>query len=313
MIRIFESPGVLFRSPHTGKQEYVMSIGNFDGIHRGHLNIIRHLQKLKKNHNAQSLIYSFREHPRYLLEQVHVPRIISLEDKLNILEAENVEALILRNFWEVAGFSWDEFWEKELSFLDIKAVVVGFNFRFGKKAAGHSEELKRLGNMYGFKVHVIEPLTVNEEIVSSTLIRKYIRQGDFEKVTPMLGRPYKVDGVVVPGDKIGQQIGFPTANLKVNRELLPAPGIYATTVRVGEKKYPAACYSGTCPTIKDKYHFPHIEVHILDFDENIYNQHIDVYFHAFIREDRQFNSIHALQKQIEKDIEVITNYFYQKK
>lgn len=313
MLRIFESPTLLYRTPATKETEYVLTIGNFDGIHRGHLKILRYLNELKGKSGAQSLIYSFREHPRHLLQQVNVPRILSQEDKLHILKREGIDAIILRNFWEIFNLSWEEFWETELSFLNITDVVIGFNFRFGKEAAGHLRELQTLGSVYNFKVHIIEPLEINGEIISSTLIRKYIQNGNFEKVTNYLGRPYKIDGIVVPGDKIGHRLGYPTANLQVTRELLPRPGIYAATVHYQGQEYLAACYSGICPTIENKRHVPHIEVHILNFSENIYNELLEVDFHSFIREDQYFSSLDSLKEQIGKDIEDIAHYFRRKK
>lgn len=193
--------------------------------------------------------------------------------------------------------------------FNIKLAMAGFDYTFGYKGRGNADMLKKLGEKYNFRVIIIPPIKINDEIISSTLIRKYLAKGDMEKTFFLLGRHYSVTGVVKSGHRIGSRLGFPTANINPEDYLiLPASGVYITKTSIDGKLYKSITNIGTAPTIKNEGNKVNIETHILDFNENIYEENIEVFFIKKIRDEKKFNNKEELIQQIKSDILMAKNY-----
>ncbi len=308
MIQVFENPNLLYKTIKDYKKDVVLTLGTFDGLHIGHQEIIKKVVSFAKSENCFSVVYTFKEHPKSLLKKVSIPRIINPVQKIKIISELGVNFLILRDFWQIFSYDWREFWINEIAFLPVKKVVVGFDFHFGKGALGHREELEKLSNIFDFDLIIQEPVVINGEKVSSTKIRELIKKGNIEEVNLLLGRPYRVDGIVIPGDKFGRILGYPTANIKVVNEIIPKKGVYVANVYIGDNKFEGICYIGSRPTLNKDNNIK-VEVYIFDLDEDLYNRFLEIEFLKYIREDIKFDSIDSLKKQIEEDVKVAKRYF----
>lgn len=309
MIDIFESPAALLKAQTQNKKKWVLTIGNFDGVHLGHQTIFSKVTELAASNDAGSVIYTFKRHPRALLTKQPVLRIMNYSEKMKAFAQSQIDAVVYRNFWEVFNLSWRDFWISEFKDMNISDLVVGHDFHFGKDGQGHLDELKALSSLFDFQLHVVAPVSIDNIRISSTMIRELIHNGEMARVAQFLGRPYKLDGIVVPGDKFGRTMGFPTANIKVNHELIPRSGVYAGCVTCNDGCYFGAAYVGTRPTFKDKPQEVKVEVFLFDTQENLYNKHMDLELIQFIRPDHSFDSTEELRQQIEHDVEKIKKIF----
>ncbi|WP_394871589.1 bifunctional riboflavin kinase/FAD synthetase [Clostridium perfringens] len=283
------------------KSTYVV-LGSFDGIHKGHLALINKSNELSRKNDSLSMVYTFKNHPRKFINKEGAPKLlVTLHEKIRILEDLNVDLSSFvefdKKFMELEP---EEFIENLIKNYNVRGIVVGFNYRFGHKNKGDVKLLKKLCDLKGLELYVIEPFTYKSEVVSSTRIRKALSEGELEDANNMLGRYFSLNGEVVSGKKIGRTINFPTANLKNNDEIiLPKIGVYYTNVEVNGEIYKGITSVGNNPTVNGKN--TTVETHILNFDEDIYGKHIKLYFISKIRNEKKFNSLEELKEQLIKD------------
>ncbi len=284
----------------------VVTMGSFDGVHLGHACVIRHLKEKAASIGGESVIISFEPHPREVLYPLEKkPGILTtLEEKIAMLEQYGVDHLIILRFTpEFAQQSYNEFVKGILiDKLQIKGLVVGYDHRFGKNRAGDFHSLQQLSEKYGFFLERESVFEADHVNISSTKIRNALLIGDIATVNRYLGYPYSLSGTVVHGQKLGRKIGFPTANIRVaeERKLLPALGVYAVRAFLQEKIYDGMLNIGVRPTIS-REGIISCEVHLFDFNRDIYEENIRIHFYSRLRGEQKFNDIDELQKQMEKD------------
>jgi len=292
---------------HTG-----VGLGNFDGLHIGHMALINTLISECKINDLHSVVYTFTKHPETILRKGLVNQLITTnEQKTKLLELTALDTLYYKEFYEAfSRLSPDEFIKNILiDTLNIRLAVVGFNYRFGYLGKGDVEYLKKSGEKYGFRVIVIPPVKVKSEIVSSTLIREYIKKGKMERVFHLLGRHFSLYGTVVAGRRIGRTLGFPTANIIPHPKMvIPAKGVYITKTKYGDKWINSITNVGVAPTLREESSFS-IETHLLDYDEDIYGKDIEICFIHKLRDEKKYENLEALKKQVAEDIKKARNYW----
>ncbi len=284
-----------------------VALGNFDGVHTAHEEILKNCRDYAKIHNVKCGVLLFDRHSVKTTHTRDISLITTQEQKLRLMDEAGMDFVYMRPFDdEFMKKSPEEFVRLLIKNLKVRAVCVGYDYRFGYKAAGDTEELKRLGEKYGFDVSVAPPVKINGEIVSSTLVRELVKNGDAEKAALFLSRPFFIEGEVVRGKQNGRKMGFPTANVDYGEDmLLPKTGVYAGTAKVGAKRYKSVINVGKNPTFNgDKIT---VESHIFDFDEDIYGENIKVEFIKYLRGDVKFSSMDELKAQIEKDVKETEN------
>ena len=287
--------------------ETAITIGSFDGIHLGHKNLFKETVALSAELGVTPLLVSFDPHPRTVLfPEANFKLLTTFEEKLNLLSQLNIENIAIIPFSvNISQLTPDLFVQEYLvDQLRAKGVVIGFNFRFGRKREGDPGFLKTLGEKFGFVVRIVNPVMVDHTPVSSTLIRQTIEKGDIEKANHFLGHYYFLIGKVVKGQGIGKGLGFPTANIEVPKnKLLPPPGVYAVWVYYQNQKFKGAMNIGFRPTFDQKQLA--IEVHILDFNQELYGKQIKVEFVKRVRAEKKFHSVEELKTQITQDCRLI--------
>lgn len=282
----------------------VLAIGYFDGVHRGHQSVIRHARDLAAQLGVSSAVMTFHPHPREVLGKSNISRYITpLPDKLRQFARLGVDRTYVMAFDRLfAERTKEQFVEEVLIPLQVKGVVVGFNFCFGRGASGKAEDLKKLGEGR-FRVKVVTPVLAGEVPVSSTRLREALASGDVTTAMKILGRPYSIEGEVVYGDGRGRTIGFPTANLKLSQPYaLPRQGVYLVSVTLRDREIPGVMNIGLRPTFRGADPKLTLEVHLLGVEENLYGQTLRVQFHRFLREERRFDSVDDLINQIREDV-----------
>ncbi|RHW39598.1 riboflavin biosynthesis protein RibF [Lysinibacillus yapensis] len=284
---------------------YSLAVGFFDGVHKGHQAVIRKAKEMAEQLNIESAVMTFDPHPSIVLggRKEKVFYITPLPQKLEVLEEYGVENVFVVHFTsDFAKLSPEDFIQYFIRDLNVKHVTAGFDYSFGQFGKGNMETMKELSNGdYG--VTVIDKQSDEEEKISSTRIRRYLQDGDMESAGQLLGRAFEVPGIVIHGDKRGRTIGFPTANIQsMEGSFIPATGVYAVRILVQNKWYDGVCNVGYKPTFKnpDEKQLS-IEVHIFDFNKNIYGEEVKVGWYKRIRSEQKFNGIEALKAQIEKD------------
>jgi len=285
----------------------VVAIGNFDGIHLGHQAILAKTIQHAKENNGTSVVLTFRPHPSQILAPEKPTLLLTpFEDKIRLLESFGIDIVLLVEFNKEfshqtpSEFAQDLLHEK----IGCKEVIVGSKFAFGKSRSGTVADISRLGQKFGFTVFVQENFTLNEAIVSSSRIRTLIQEGNINLASKMLSRPYTLSGEVVPSEGRGKKMGFPTANVNLAGKLVPKEGIYATRVVISNDPTTlrnGIAYIGSKPTFR-KQGTSQIEVHLFDFNKNIYGKKIEVSILEWIRADEKFDSSDALIKQMRQDI-----------
>jgi riboflavin kinase/FMN adenylyltransferase len=282
-----------------------VTIGNFDGVHLSHQFICRKLAAEAKNAGAKSLVITFDPHPKMILHPDIRPfyLITTLEEKLKLLEDCGIDGTLIIPFsLDYSHITAEKFVRESLGGkLAIKKIIIGHDYTFGQGKKGNSDYLISAGREMGFAVEVVDAFKVDDHIVSSTLVRNLIIKGDFKTVTNLLGRWYNVAGIVVSGRGRGVELGFPTANIDPEKELLPPAGIYAAFVDIEGKRYQAALNIGEKPTFAD-YTFT-FEVHVLDFSGDLRGKRLNTEFVEKLRDIIKFDSPEMLKKQIAADVE----------
>jgi riboflavin kinase/FMN adenylyltransferase len=288
-----------------------VALGSFDGLHIGHLSLIYKVVEIAKKNNGKSMVFTFKNHPRTLInKESSLKLLMDNERKAKILEIHKVDIVCFKEFdFEFMKMTPKEFVESLVVNYNVKGFVVGFNYKFGYKNLGNVELLRELQSKYGYELYVMEPCIYNNEVVSSTRIRRSLQQGDVLGACKMLDMPYSLSGEIVHGKKIGRTIGFPTANLKYNENfILPGIGVYYTNIKVNNNIYKGITSVGNNPTVEGKNLT--IETYILDFDKEIYGEQIDVNFIKKIRDEKKFNSLEELKDQLNKDKSFARNENY---
>ncbi len=281
----------------------MLALGNFDGVHRGHRKILERMRRVATEHGATAVVMTFDPHPpRVVRPDKAPPLLMTKAQKLEALAEAGVQgAAIVRFTPELSRWDPESFVRTVLvEWLHVAEVWVGANFLFGHDRSGNFTMLRALGARYGFKAEKIDPVRYKEFVVSSTRIRRLISEGRVDEAGALLGHQYFIDGSVMHGDHRGRTIGFPTANLCTENELLPPNGVYATTMRVGAIVYPSVTNVGTRPTV-DASGRTTVETHVFNFDRDIYGEAVRVGFVQRLRDERAFPSLDALRAQIDAD------------
>jgi riboflavin kinase / FMN adenylyltransferase len=282
-----------------------IAVGTFDGIHLGHQAIIRELVSGARRSNLPSVVLTFFPHPAVILKKRDRSfYLTNPEERAELLGELGVDFVVSYPFTtEVAEMSARQFIDHLHSHLGFEKLIVGFNFALGKGREGDVSTLSRFGESYGFLVETVAPVTNGGEIISSSQIRTSLAEGDVDRVTRFLARPYRMTGPVVPGDGRGRLIGIPTANIDVwVEQALPKAGVYACTAHVFGQKWDAVANIGYRPTFESAPVEPRVEAHLLDFNANLYSETISLDFVKRLRDERRFESAEDLVIQIHQDI-----------
>lgn len=282
----------------------VIALGNFDGVHKGHREILKATAAAAKEINGKSAVLIFMPHPLSVLRPDRAPALLlRVEDRIRMLGEEGIDYVIVHPFTrEFAAIPPESFASEILhGKLNASGVVVGFDYSFGRRGAGTPDELGWLGKRYGFFVQVVQPVSVNGITVGSTLIRQYLAEGRVEAAAAMLGYPFYLRGVVVHGDGRGKTLGFPTANLQVPCDVIrPGFGVYLAKAKYEGASSWAVTNVGERPTFCKNE--PSIEAHLLSGEKNLYGQELFVEFLQKIRDEQSFKSAADLTEQIRSDI-----------
>jgi len=289
-------------------EKAVVTTGTFDGVHHGHRKILNQLNRVAKNIGGESVLLTFFPHPRMVLQpDLDIKLINSQREKIELLKSTGLDHLIIHPFTtEFSRTSSLEFVRNILvNSIGAKKLVIGYDHHFGRNREGSFEHLKEYGPLYGFEVEEISAQDIDDTTVSSTKIRRSIEEGTIGVANQYLGYPFPITGKVVEGERIGNTIGFPTANIRVkdSYKIIPANGVYAITVNFpGRSESPAIkamCNIGIRPTFGGK--FQTIEAHLLDYDGDLYGQELKLNFHQRLRSEMKFSDIEALKNQLQED------------
>jgi len=285
----------------------VVTIGTFDGVHLGHREVISELKRLSSHSMGESVVFTFDPHPRIVITpQEDTIRLLSTKDeKIRLMDEIGIDHLVIYPFTkEFSRLTYDEFVEKILvGSMNISSLVVGYDHRFGQGRKGDFNSLEMLSKTLDFKVEQLSQLVVNNKIVSSTKIRLALGVGDITKANHFLGYQYTLSGKVVEGNKLGRQLGFPTANIDTgdSHKLVPGDGVYAVTVQTGGNIFNGMLNIGVRPTVNSNADHKTIEVHIFNFDQDIYHSEITVHFVEKIRDEQKFEGLDQLKEQLKND------------
>ena len=284
----------------------VVTIGVFDGVHTGHLEILKRLSQTAKQKEGESVVVTFWPHPRLVLTpDTDIKLINTLDEKLALLEQAGVQHVVVIPFTEAfSQLSSAEFIASILvKQLKVNHLIVGFNHHFGKGREGNFESIQQYAQLFGFSVEKLDAKMIENEKISSTHIRKALGEGDILTANKYLGYDYSLSGKVITGDQIGRTIGYPTANIQVEEvnKLIPKAGVYAVVVNISGINHHGMLNMGFRPTLKNKVPVFTIEVHIIDFTANIYEQHITLRFKKRIRDEIRFEGLQQLKDQLHQD------------
>jgi riboflavin kinase/FMN adenylyltransferase len=304
----------IIQAPHQLKQELkaggkvCLAIGVFDGVHLGHQQIIRQTIADARQHEAMAVMVTFDRHPNAIVAPEREPGLIySLPQKLRTVASLGADAALVftfdQEFSRQTGTDFIHLLVRELG--RIQSICVGANFVFGHKRSGNVDLLKMLGDQWHFTVHGLAAVALDGQVVSSTRIRDEIRLGNLDAASQMLGRPYAICGSIVPGDRWGRQLGFPTANVEASGLVLPPLGVYAGMARVEDRLYRTALNIGRRPTLASAAPVLRVEAHLLDFTGDLYGRELEVEVGARLRDERKFADRAQLSEQIARDIRMV--------
>lgn len=301
----------IFDTIQALNEDTAITLGTFDGLHIGHVKIIKQLVKDAKERNLKSVIYTFKNHPLSLNGSRETPStIFKLDYKKRILEELGVDILVFLTFdEEQKSIDPNHFIEDILvNKLRMKHLVVGYDYHFGKEAEGNTELLIKSSKKFNYTYDIVDPIKKDYVRVSSTLIRKLLANGKIKDANYYLGRPYSLEGKVINGEKIGRQIGYPTANLELdNNFAILRSGVYITKTLVDGVFYYSVTNVGFNPTLKQSDFS--VETHILDFDQWIYGKHIRINFYKKIRDELKFKDVEELKEYIRWDVYNTKHFF----
>ena len=287
-----------------------LSIGMFDGVHRGHQTIVKNLNTIAANKGLESAILTFWPHPRTIFSPNDDLKLLNtIEEKTYLLEKNGVQHLFLKEFdEEFRNLTGEEFVKQILvEKLKVKHLIIGHDHTFGKNRSGDFNLLQKMSFEYGFEVEQVEAVDFHDRHISSTQIRNALLNADIKEANEMLGYTYSVSGTVVHGKKLGRTIGYPTANISVNPlKLLPKNGAYIVDVFVKNQHYKGMLSIGTNPTVDGNSLT--VEVYILDFSDDIYGEEISVNFREFLHEEIKFDSLDKLIERLDEDKRLTENF-----
>lgn len=303
---------IFFVRIHYGLENFravrpVVTIGTFDGVHLGHREVISELIQISRETGGESVVFTFSPHPRMVVtpKEDTIRLLSTLEEKIILLEAMGLDHLVIYPFTkEFAALSYADFVTGILvSKMHIHKLVTGYDHKFGHDRKGDFQALEVLARQYGFEVEQLNPLLVENVAVSSTRIRQALEAGDMKKANHFLGYSYLLKGIVIEGRRLGRDIGFPTANILPvdSHKMVPTDGVYAVYVNLEEGRYEGMLNVGTRPTVNSNVDHRSIEVHIFDFDKDIYHKDISVNFVERIRDEKKFESLDKLIAQLNDD------------
>ncbi|MGN7939836.1 bifunctional riboflavin kinase/FAD synthetase [Virgibacillus sp. 6R] len=295
--------------------EMTLALGYFDGVHKGHQKVIIKAKEIAEETGMKSAVMTFHPHPLVVLrKQKEIDYLTPLEEKIKLIEQLDVDLLFIVEFTEeFAALSPQQFVDEYIINFHVKHVVAGFDFTYGHLGKGTMNTLPEHSREQ-FSCTTVEKQTDHDRKISSSLIREAIKNGDIIYANKLLGRPHSVSGTVVHGDKRGRTIGFPTANVDVpDMYLIPPTGVYAVSLTVKGKEYKGVCNIGFKPTFnKEKELKPSIEVHIFDFNQDIYGEKVSVSWYKRIRSEQKFHNVDELVAQISKDKNDALQFFAEK-
>lgn len=299
---------VIRQNEDTIEQGIVATIGFFDGIHVGHRFLIKELQDWGKELNMPSAVITFPEHPRQVLHSDYRPKLLdTFQEKMERLETTGIDYCIALDFtYELSLYSAADFIRLLAEEYHVKGLLIGYDHRFGHDRSDGFEQYVEYGGQVGMEVRKASPYDEGNIRVSSSEIRRLLQEGKVEMANALLTYPYQLRGRIVSGYKVGRTIGFPTANIEVDSpyKLLPKVGVYAVWVELLGKRYKGMLYIGKRPTLQNGDNLT-IEVNILGFSGNAYNDEITVSFVYAVREDKTFESVEALREQLERDRQTV--------
>ncbi len=281
------------------------TIGNFDGVHVGHRRILSAVKETAERKGLSSCVITFHPHPQKVLQNIDIPLLMPIRERLRLLENEGIDFTACYTFTkEISKIAAKDFISEILiKKLKVKDLIIGPDFSFGRKREGNADLLKTMGKAYDFETTVVGPVFIDNEIVSSTAVRNLLQAGDAKKAARFLGYFFYIEGQVVEGEKRGRRIGYPTANLDTDWDLLPKTGVYATRARIDDKTLESITNIGYRPTFGTSKLL--IETHIFDFSSDIYGKRLRLEFVERIRDEKRFESVDALVTEIKSDVEKV--------
>jgi len=303
----------IFRKiPHATKSPIALAIGNFDGVHLGHQEMLKRLGQAAFDQGIESCVITFEPHPREFFAPDHAPaRLTSLREKLELFASYGVQRThIFRFDFEFAKVSAENFIQRILvAGLDARWLIAGNNFRFGARRAGDTAMLQREGKEGGIDVVCLGDVSIDGARVSSTAVREALATADLALAKKLLGRHYSISGRIVKGDQIGRKLGFHTANVQMRHNMPPLSGVFAVEVHaIGTRPLQGVANLGKRPTVNQKNKWT-LEVHLFNFNRDIYGEHMRVDFVHYIRGEQKFQNLDGLKQQIAADAEAAKNYF----
>ncbi|KXG75799.1 bifunctional riboflavin kinase/FAD synthetase [Thermotalea metallivorans] len=288
-----------------------VALGTFDGVHIGHQTLLINLVDMCRRNHLNSIVYTFRNHPRSLTSVKGAPeKIMSGKSKLQMFRELGIDYVVSVAFDDYQRSLHPEQFIKEILIekLHMAYGVVGFDYRFGYKAQGDVNVLRQFRHKYGYELMSIGAIKIEEEVISSTAIRKFIREGNMDKANLFLGRKFSLEGIVVKGKELGHKLGFPTANISIKENLvLPKPGVYYTKCIIDHKIYYSITNVGYNPTFGENPIT--VETHVLHFHGDLYGKKIEVQFYHRCREEIKFSTIDGLIMQVQRDIQSAKRFF----
>ncbi len=312
-MQVFNGVLELIKRLNGGYSSSVVTIGNFDGVHRGHQRLVETVVMESRMLNVPSVVYTFHPHPvRILHPERQTFRLFDLLDQQEQFAKAGIDAVVLENFTtDFAKVSAQQFLEDYiLQFLNPKTLVVGHDFSFGANRDGDLHFLEKFCSTHNIKLVIIPPFQLDGKVVSSSKIREELKTGELDNVMKLLGRPYYLRGHVEKGFQRGRTIGVPTANIHPDVEFIPRQGVYVTQTKFAGVMHPSITNIGINPTFtEDKKSAIKIESHIFNFDAQIYGAEVEVYLLKFLRDEKKFSGIEELKAQIQKDILEAKEYF----
>ena len=281
----------------------VLALGNFDGLHRGHLKVVERVKRGAAEHGGIAMAMTFDPHPPRVVRPDKAPPLLMTKDqRLDALGRAGIHCVAVVRFTrELSHWDPETFVRTVLvEWLRVSEVWVGANFLFGHERSGNFTTLRTLGQRYGFRAEKIDPIRYKEFVVSSTRIRRLVAEGRMDEAAALLGHPYSLTGTIVEGRRRGREIGFPTANLQTANELIPPNGVYATTLTIDGIVHAALTNIGLNPTFGDCTTAT-IETYVLHYDGDLYGRAVQLGFVQRFRDERRFDDVDALKAQIEAD------------
>ena len=297
----------VFRYNET--KQAVIVLGMFDGVHKGHQQLIEKAKEIAIKDDAITFIYSFYNHPQSVLNPQDAPlSLMTPQEKIRFFASLGVDYLALVPFsFQLSEVSAENFIDSIFKQISVKAIVAGYNYRFGAGGKGDRILLQACSAEFNAEVYIIEPVLYKGEPISSTRIRQALAKGNILDANAMLGREYSIAGKIVSGKMLGREIGFPTANIQMENKVLPQNGVYLARVCVMGGNYDAVVNTGKNPTVDDDG--IHMEAHLLDCDKDLYGQEARIAFLDRVRDEIKFPSVKALREQIAKDVAFAKQYF----